>query len=49
MFVGRGKADESRAGLGHQAEAVIFNHALSPAQQRNLERLIGVAMADRTS
>jgi GTP-binding protein HflX len=34
--------------LGHQAEAVLFDQALSPAQQRNLERHLGVAVADRT-
>jgi GTP-binding protein HflX len=33
---------------GHQAEAVLFDQALSPAQQRNLERHLGVAVADRT-
>lgn len=49
LFVGSGKADEIKAlVLGHQAEAVIFDQALSPAQQRNLERHLGVAVADRT-
>ena len=33
---------------GYQAEAVLFDQALSPAQQRNLERHLGVAVADRT-
>ena len=32
----------------HRAEAVLFDQALSPAQQRNLERHLGVAVADRT-
>ena len=32
----------------YQAEAVVFDQALSPAQQRNLERHLGVAVADRT-
>ena len=32
----------------YQAEAVIFDQSLSPAQQRNLERHLGVAVADRT-
>src|SRR5438477_609137 len=32
----------------YQAEAVIFDQALSPGQQRNLERHLGVAVADRT-
>jgi GTP-binding protein HflX len=31
------------------AELVIFNHALSPAQQRNLERHLKVRVIDRTS
>ena len=49
LFVGSGKADEIKAlVLGHQAEAVLFDQALSPAQQRNLEQHLGVAVADRT-
>ena len=37
LFVGSGKADEIKAlVLGHQAEAVLFDQALSAAQQRNL-------------
>jgi GTP-binding protein HflX len=49
LFVGSGKADEIKAlVVGHQAEAVLFDQALSPAQQRNLERHLGVAVADRT-
>jgi GTP-binding protein HflX len=49
LFVGSGKADEIKAlVLGHQAEAVLFDQALSAAQQRNLERHLGVAVADRT-
>jgi GTPase len=50
LFVGSGKADEIKdlvAGTG--AHGVIFDQALSPAQQRNLERHLGVAVADRTS
>ncbi len=49
FFVGSGKADELKELVQlHQAEAVIFDQALSPAQQRNLERHLGVAVADRT-
>ncbi|MDP9044831.1 MAG: GTPase HflX [Pseudomonadota bacterium] len=49
LFVGSGKADEIKAlVLGHQADAVLFDQALSPAQQRNLEKYLGVAVADRT-
>ena len=49
LFVGSGKADEIKALVqAHQAEAVLFDQALSPAQQRNLELHLGVAVADRT-
>jgi GTPase len=49
LFVGSGKADEIKALVeGHQAQAVLFDQALSPAQQRNLEKHLGVAVADRT-
>jgi len=50
LFVGSGKADEIKAlVLGHRADGVIFDQALSPAQQRNLERHLGVPVADRTA
>jgi len=49
FFVGSGKADELKELVQlHQAEVVVFDQALSPAQQRNLERHFGVAVADRT-
>lgn len=49
-FVGSGKADEiGQACLADRIEIVIFNHALSPAQQRNLERKLNVRVVDRTS
>jgi GTP-binding protein HflX len=49
LFVGSGKADEIKALVeGHRAEAVLFDQALSPAQQRNLEQHLGCAVADRT-
>lgn len=49
LFVGSGKADEIKLLVqAHQAEAVLFDQALSAAQQRNLERHLGVAVADRT-
>ncbi len=49
LFVGSGKADEIKLLVeAHRAEAVLFDQALSPAQQRNLERHLGVAVADRT-
>jgi len=50
LFVGSGKADEIKAlVLGHQAHTVLFDQALSPAQQRNLEQHLGVPVADRTA
>ena len=49
FFVGSGKADELKEMVQlYQAEAVLFDQALSPAQQRNLEKHLGVAVADRT-
>jgi len=49
FFIGSGKADEIKELVQlHQAEAVIFDQALSPAQQRNLEKHLGVAVSDRT-
>jgi GTP-binding protein HflX len=50
LFVGSGKADEiAHAVSDDQLDIVIFNHALSPAQQRNLERHLKVRVVDRTS
>ncbi|WP_375137431.1 GTPase HflX [Inhella crocodyli] len=49
LFIGSGKADEIKAlVLGHEAEAVLFDQALSPVQQRNLEVHLGVPVSDRT-
>ncbi|WP_114813537.1 GTPase HflX [Vibrio cholerae] len=48
-FVGEGKAQEiAEAVQMHGANVVIFNHALSPAQERNLERLCQCRVIDRT-
>jgi len=49
LFVGSGKADEIKelAEL-HRASEVIFDQTLSPAQQRNLERQLDLAVYDRT-
>lgn len=50
LFVGSGKAEEiAQAVADLQLEIVIFDHALSPAQQRNLERTLKVRVVDRTS
>jgi GTP-binding protein HflX len=49
LFVGLGKADEIKALVQeHQAHCVIFDQAIGPAQQRNLERHLGVEVLDRT-
>ncbi|GBU10010.1 GTP-binding protein HflX [Gammaproteobacteria bacterium] len=48
-FVGTGKAEEIRlAAVAHDADVVIFNHALRPSQTRNLERLLEKRVIDRT-
>ena len=48
-FVGTGKADEIAAAVvRHEADIVIFNHDLTPSQERNLEALIKCRVLDRT-
>ena len=49
LFIGRGKADEIKL-LAEQTGAteVLFDQALSPAQQRNLERHLDRPVNDRT-
>ena len=48
-FVGSGKADEIRAlAAEHGAELVLFDHPLSPSQERNLEKLIERRVLDRS-
>lgn len=48
-FVGKGKLDEiAGACQTHEAELVIFNHALSPSQERNLERTLSCRVLART-
>lgn len=50
LFVGSGKAEEiAHAVIDNKIDLVIFNHALSPAQQRNLEKELKVRVVDRTS
>jgi len=49
LFVGRGKAEEILAAVrAQQADVVIFNHTLSPSQERNLERLLSCRVLGRT-
>lgn len=48
-YMGSGKATELREQMdAHQADIAIFNHALSPVQQRNLERHLKRHVIDRT-
>ncbi|HEX5030763.1 MAG TPA: GTPase HflX [Candidatus Eisenbacteria bacterium] len=48
-FLGAGKAAEVAAlAREHEAEVVIFDVDLSPGQIRNLERILGVRVVDRT-
>ena len=50
LFVGSGKADEIAAQVAAtDADVVIFNHELSPAQERNLERRVHCRVIDRVS
>ena len=48
-FVGSGKLEEIAAALcAEDARLVIFNHALSPSQERNIERELECRVLDRT-
>jgi len=49
-FAGKGKVEEIAALLAAvSADLVIFNHELTPAQERNLERTLHCRVIDRTS
>jgi GTP-binding protein HflX len=49
FFIGSGKVDEIAALVQQlEAELVIFDHSLSPAQERNLERILKCRVIDRT-
>ena len=49
LFVGSGKAQEiKQLAEINGATEILFDQALSPAQQRNLERELGMAVNDRT-
>lgn len=49
FFVGSGKLDELKQSVQqHGAEVVIFNHTLSPSQERNLEKELSCRVLDRT-
>ena len=50
LFAGSGKVEELRRTLAENgAELAIFNHELSPAQERNLEQALHCRVVDRTS
>ncbi|MDB9992929.1 GTPase HflX, partial [Porticoccaceae bacterium] len=49
LFVGTGKLEEIAAAVNsHCAELVIFNHNLSPSQERNIEAELKCRVLDRT-
>ena len=49
LYAGSGKVEEIGIAADElNAATVIFNHALSPGQQRNLEKALGRAVLDRT-
>src|SRR5687767_3928884 len=49
LYAGRGKVEEiGRAAAELNAAFVVFNHALSPAQERNLEKELQRRVMDRT-
>lgn len=49
LFVGKGKAEEIKElAQAHGATEILFDQALSPAQQRNLERFFDLPVNDRT-
>ena len=48
-FVGKGKAEEIRDVVAREhADLVLVNHELSPAQERNLEKIVNCRVLDRT-
>ena len=47
-FIGMGKLEELKAVVeAESADVVLFNHPLSPSQERNLEKFLGVRVVDR--
>ena len=48
-FIGTGKVEElKQAVILHEAQLVVIDHALSPAQERNLECALSCRVLDRT-
>lgn len=49
IYIGKGKLEEVREAIEfYEAELVLFNHAISPSQQRNLEAELKCSVVDRT-
>ncbi|MBM3351023.1 MAG: GTPase HflX [Betaproteobacteria bacterium] len=49
FFIGSGKADElAQMMQTSESHVAVFNHDLTPSQQRNLERLLQARVVDRT-
>jgi GTP-binding protein HflX len=49
-YAGKGKVEEIRAAArSNDANLVLFNHELSPAQERNLTTVLGARVVDRTA
>ncbi len=47
-FVGKGKLEEIKSEIAfHEADIVLFNHPLTPSQERNLEQALEVRVVDR--
>ncbi len=48
-FIGKGKLEELKQAITeYDAQLVLFNHALTPSQERNLEKALAVRVVDRT-
>lgn len=48
-FAGKGKVEEIKAMVdAYEADIVLFNHTLSPSQERNLEEVLECRVLDRT-
>ncbi len=48
-YIGKGKTEEVRDAVQQaQADLVLVNHDLSPAQERNIEKVAGCRVLDRT-
>ena len=48
-FIGKGKIDDVKAACGtHDADVIIFDHDLKPAQVKNVEKATGLKVVDRS-